>query len=100
MSEIVKVEVAGRSYQLRSDEGGADLTAVARLVDERIGEILEAAPHLQKEEVAILAALNVGDELLRQRAANAAASGEVERAVETVRGRLEDFVKRMERVAP
>ena len=100
MSEIVEVEVAGRSYRLRSDEGGADLEAVARLVNERIGEIVRAAPQLEKEEVAILAALNMGDELLRQRTANDAESDEVERAVEAVRGRLADFVKRMEQAAP
>ena len=100
MSAIVEVEVAGRSYRLRSDEGGADLEAVARLVNGRIGDIVLAAPKLEKEEVAILAALNMGDELLRQRAANDARSDEVERAVEAVRGRLADFVKRMEQAAP
>ena len=93
------VEVAGRSYRLRSDEGGADLAAVARLVNERIGEILQAAPHLEKEEVAILAALNMGDELLRQRAASAAGPEEIEEAVAAVRGRLSEFVQRMEQTA-
>ncbi len=99
MSEIVEVKVAGRSYRLRSDGEGADLEAVARLVNERIGDILRAAPHLEKEEVAILAALNMGDELLRQRAAGEAASNEVEQAVEAVRGRLADLVRRMEQAA-
>ena len=66
----------------------------------RIGDIVRAAPKLEKEEVAILAALNMGDELLRQRAANDARSDEVERAVEAVRGRLADFMKRMEQAAP
>ena len=78
----------------------ADLEAVARLVNGRIGDIVRAAPKLEKEEVAILAALNVGDELLRQRAANDAESDEVERAVEAARGRLADLVKRMEQAAP
>ena len=100
MSGIVEVEVAGRSYRLRSDEGGADLEAVARLVNERIGDIVRAAPKLEKEEVAILAALNVGEELRRQRAANDAESDEGERAVEAARGRLADLVKRMEQAAP
>ena len=96
MSETVEVEVAGRSYRLRSDEGGADLAAVARLVNERIGKILEAAPQLEKEEVAILAALNMGDELLRQRAAGEAGPAEIEEAVAAVRGRLAELVRRME----
>lgn len=99
MSESVEVEVAGRQYRLRSDEGGADLAAVARLVNERIGAILQAAPHLEKEEVAILAALNMGDELLRQRRAGEADSGEVEEAVEAVRTRIADLTKRLEQTA-
>lgn len=99
MSESVEVEVAGRSYRLRSDGGGADIAAVARLVNERIGEILQAAPHLEKEEVAILAALNMGDELLRQRAASESGPAEIEEAVETVRGRLAELVRRMEQTA-
>lgn len=96
MSGSVEVEVAGRSYRLRSDEAGADLEAVARLVNERIGDIRRAAPHLGKEEVAILAALNMGDELLRQRTTSEAASSAIEQAVEAVRSRLADLVRQME----
>lgn len=99
MSETVEVEVAGRSYRLRSDEGGADLAAVARLVNERIGAILQAAPHLEKEEVAILAALNMGDELLRQRAAGEADSGEIEQVLESARTRIADLTRRLEETA-
>lgn len=99
MSEIVEVEVAGRSYRLRSDEDGADLGAVARLVNERIAEIQRAGPDLPKEQLAILAALNMGDELLRQRAARDAEATAVEQAVEAVRGRLADLAGRMEQAA-
>lgn len=100
MSEIVEVEVAGRSYRLRSDEGGADLNAVARLVNDRIADIQRAAPDLPKEQLAILAALNMGDELLRQRAERDAEAGKVEQAVAAVRGRLADLTRRMEQAAP
>ncbi len=100
MSAVVEVTVAGRNYRLRSDEDGADLEAVARLVNERIGDIQKAGPHLEKEEVAILAALNVGDELLRQRAASESQSDAVETAVAAVRSRLADLVGRMEQAAP
>ena len=100
MSGIVEVEVAGRSYRLRSDEGGSDLDAVARLVNERIAEIRRAAPDLPEERLAILAALNMGDELLRQRAARSAEAGRVEEAVAVARGRLAALVKRIEQAAP
>lgn len=100
MSEIVEVEVAGRSYRLRSDESGSDLNDVARLVNDRIGDIQRAAPDLGKEQLAILAALNMGDELLRQRADRDAEAGDLEAAVEAVRGRLAELAKRMERAGP
>ena len=70
-------------------------------MNERIGDVLRAAPHLEKEEVAILAALNMGDELLRQRAVGDADSGDIEEAVEAVRSRIADLTKRLEQtVAP
>lgn len=99
MSDPVEVEVAGRHYRLQADEGGADLEAVARLVNERIGEIRRAAPHLEKEEVAILAALNMGDELLRRQTADEADTGAIEQAVEAVRTRIADFTRRLEQTA-
>ena len=99
MSEIVQVKVAGRSYRVRSDEGSADLRAVARLVNNRIAKIRRAAPDLEKEQLAILAALNMGDELLCQRATRDAEADEVEQAVQVVRGRLSDLAERMEQAA-
>lgn len=96
MSAVVEVEVAGRPYRLRSDEGGADLQAVAALVNERIGAIREATPDLSLERAAILAALNIGDELLRERAGAAAEALEVEAAVEAVRARLAELAQRVD----
>ena len=92
MSRVVEVEVGGRSYRLRSDEGGADIEAAAALVNERLGAILRAAPDLPRERAAILSALNMGDELLRERAEAA----RVEAAVEALRGRLSELAKRAE----
>ena len=96
MSNIVEVEVAGRSYRIRSDEGSADLREVARLVNERIEAIQTAAPDAPTERVAILAALNMGDELLRERATRATEAGAVEAAVEAVRGRLSELGRQVE----
>ncbi len=96
MSGIVEVEVAGRSYRLCSDEDGTDLQQVAALVNERVGEILSAAPGLAPERAAILAALNMGDELLRERRAAAAQAEAVEAAVEEARERLVGLAERLD----
>ncbi len=87
MREQVEVEVAGRSYRLRADDEGADLSRVAEFVNARIQEVRNAIPGISTERAAILAALNVGDELLREREA-------VARAVDTVRERLRDIERR------
>ncbi len=87
MREQVEVQVAGRSYRLRADDEGADLSRVAAFVNERIEEVRKAVPGISTERAAILAALNVGDELLREREA-------VARAVDTVRERLREIERR------
>lgn len=92
MSRVVEVEVGGRSCRLRSDEGGADIEAAAALVNERLEAIRKAAPDLPPERAAILVALNLGDELLRRRVE----TGEVEAAVEALRGRLSELATHTE----
>lgn len=89
MSRTVSVEVDGRTYVLGSDEEGSDLEEVAALVNERLAEIRRAAPGISRERSAILAALNLGDELLRERADSKEAAAAVEEEVSTVRAVLE-----------
>lgn len=88
MNRTVSVEVDGNTYVLGSDDEGSDLEAVAALVNERIAEVRGAAPGISRERSAILAALNLGDELLRERAAAKEAAGEVEAGVSEVRAAL------------
>lgn len=88
MSRTVSVEVDGKTYVLASDEDGPDLAAVALLVNERLAAIREASPTISTERSAILAALNLGDELLRERAAGREGAAAVAGAVAEVRERL------------
>ena len=88
MNRTVSVEVDGNTYVLGSDDEGSVLEAVAALVNERIAEVRGAAPGISRERSAILAALNLGDELLRERAAAKEAAGEVEAGVSEVRAAL------------
>lgn len=96
MSGVVEIEVAGITCRLRSDEGAPDLEAVAALVNERIGAIREAAADLPLERLAILAALNLGEELLRERARSGAEAAEIEAAVGEARSRLGKLAARVD----
>jgi cell division protein ZapA len=85
-SALIPVEIHGRRYPIRS---GLDPEYVARLaayVDERMRAASESTPAGDPLRVAVLAALNIADELFRCRDTTAARDGRLaERAEELER---------------
>lgn len=70
----VAVRIADKEYRIRSDADEEWLQRVARYVDESLRDIRERTATVDSLDVAILAALNLGQELieLRDRQASAA----------------------------
>lgn len=66
MSEAVQVRIFNQTYVLRS-ANGADaaerLARLARLVDQRMNQIAEQITTYDTSKIAVLAALNIADEL-------------------------------------
>ena len=85
-SRIVPVEIHGQRYPIRS---GLDPEYVARLaayVDEKIRAAADSTPTGDSLRLAIIAALNIADELFRARDVNSLRDGELaERAGELER---------------
>jgi cell division protein ZapA len=65
----VKVEIVGEEYTIRSDASPEHTRAVAHYVDQSIKRVLHSAPVVENHKAAILAALQITDELFRARAA-------------------------------
>lgn len=63
------VRVAGRDYTLVSSDGPAHVSRVAACVDRKISEISLSA-RLPVDKAAVLAALNVTDELMKSQEEN------------------------------
>ena len=63
----VKVTIVGDEYTLRSDESPEHTRAVAEYLDTVIRSILSAHSRIETNKAAILAALQITDELLRER---------------------------------
>ncbi len=63
----VKVTIYGREYTLRGDAAPEYVQKVAQLVDRRMREIAEQSGIAVTSKIAILAAVNLADELLRER---------------------------------
>lgn len=74
----VPVTIFGQTYSLRSDEEPAYLEDLAALVDERMREIAERTRTADTAKIAVLAALNLADQLRRAERRSTAASDTLE----------------------
>lgn len=64
----VGVEIAGERYTIRGEADAGYISEVARLVDERMRELSDAAaPGVSRSRLAVLTAINLADELMQER---------------------------------
>jgi cell division protein ZapA len=68
----VKVTIVGDEYTIRSDESPEHTRAVAEYLDSAIRAVLNAHSRIETNKASILAALQITDELLRERASREA----------------------------
>jgi cell division protein ZapA len=66
-ARTVSVHILGREYRIRSTEDGDFVREVARYVDELMRQISEKMTSGTTTQIAVLAALNVAEELFRGR---------------------------------
>jgi len=86
----VTVTIMGRNYTLRAEEDPQYVRMIAAYVDDKLQEIAKISPRMSTTRLAILAAINIADELhkLEQRA-KSGANREVESAVDRILGKVE-----------
>ncbi|MFH1700073.1 MAG: cell division protein ZapA [Candidatus Zixiibacteriota bacterium] len=63
----IRVNIYGEEYTVRSDGDIEYMKEVARFVDSQMRSIADKMPNKSPSRVAILAALNITDELFKQR---------------------------------
>jgi cell division protein ZapA len=64
--ESVTVTIFGQEYTLRGDADAEYVQKVARFVDERMQDVARSSSAASTAKVAILAAVNIADELFRE----------------------------------
>ncbi len=62
MSRPVRVEILGREYFIKSNEGEERIRAIADYVNRKIKEISEGGKVVSTLNIAVLAALNIADD--------------------------------------
>jgi cell division protein ZapA len=75
--EVISVEIHGQRYPIRSSLDPEYVSRLAKYVDEKMQAAADSTPTGDALRLAVLAALNVADELFRCRDANKARSGEL-----------------------
>jgi cell division protein ZapA len=63
--QVVSVEIRGQRYPIRSDLDSSYVNVLATYVDEKIRVASESSPSGDSLRLAVLAALNIADELFR-----------------------------------
>ena len=64
---LVQVEILGRTYTLRGGDDPQSVKDLAAYVDTRMAEMAEQTNTVDTTRIAILAALNIADELFKGR---------------------------------
>ena len=65
---VVQVQIFGHGYTIRGDANQEHIMGVAAYVDRKMREITDKLPVASLSKVAILASLNIADELFTERA--------------------------------
>ena len=65
---VVQVQIFGQTYSIRGEADQGYIQDVAAYVDRKMREITEKVPVTSLSKVAVLASLNIADELFKERA--------------------------------
>jgi cell division protein ZapA (FtsZ GTPase activity inhibitor) len=94
MGTRTAVDIFGRRFELRASGSDERLQELARYVDGRMRELAEVSPHVDTARLAVLAALNIADELFRERETEPGTRND------KMRQRVEGLIARLEDVLP
>ena len=92
-SETAEVEIFGSIYHVRGDKESEYLQDLAGLVDHKMREISNNVATVDAGKIAILAALNIADELHQCRKQQEGEREEIQEKVGSLVGRLEEALE-------
>lgn len=90
----VEVDIFGGTYQVRGEKDAEYLRGLAELVDRKMREIAEKISAADTAKVAILAALNLADELSQGRRQQEGDNDEIQERVTQLTEKLETALKK------
>ncbi len=90
----IRVTIFGTEYPIKGDADPSYIKEVAEYVDRKMKDIAKNAPIHSSLKVAILAALNIADELYRERMDKEKVMSEVEKKIDEMTDAIgEEFIE-------
>ncbi|NBV72858.1 cell division protein ZapA [bacterium] len=90
--KLVNVRIFGQEYPIRASSNEAYIKEVAAYVDKKMHEVQRSVPSsMNASKIAILAAMNISDELFGARRGEYSFKGEVESKVKSLIERIEEI---------
>lgn len=77
--KTVEISILGNKYQIKGDASEEYMQDLANFVDGKIREITGKSPNTTPARAAILAALNIADELFKSREGESSLSADIEK---------------------
>lgn len=90
---VVQVQIFGHSYTIRGEADQDYIMGVAAYVDRKMREITEKLPVASLSKVAILASLNIADELFKERAQHERSQEQLDRRAARLNAVLDDLLQ-------
>jgi len=90
---VVQVQIFGHSYTIRGEADQDYILDVAAYVDRKMREITEKLPVASLSKVAVLASLNIADELYKERAQREAQRVEMDHRAARLNAVLDDLLE-------
>ena len=90
--KLVNVRIFGQEYPIRASSNEVYIKEVAAYVDKKMHEVQRSVPSsMNASKIAILAAMNISDELFGARRGEYSFKGEVESKVKSLIERIEEI---------
>jgi cell division protein ZapA len=90
---VVQVQIFGHSYTIRGEADQDYIMGVASYVDRKMREITEKGPVASLSKVAILASLNIADELFKERSRREQSQDMLDRRAARLNAVLDDLLQ-------
>jgi cell division protein ZapA len=90
---VVQVEIFGNTYTIKGEADQEYILGVAAYVDRKMREVTEKLPVASLSKVAILASLNIADELFKERARRQDHDQEMSRGAKRLNAALDQLLE-------